>query len=73
MCVSAQADIVGGSLVVTIGVDAYRHSQGRRSHLSLATLPVLPVVHQLAEAFVWWGVEGHVPQVVGRVALGSTC
>jgi hypothetical protein len=35
----------------------------------LATLPVLLGVHQLVEAFVWWGVEGHVPQVVGRGAL----
>ena len=69
MCFSAPADIVGGTLVAAIGVDAYRHLRGRSSHLLLATLPVLLGVHQLVEAFVWWGVEGHVPQAVGRVAL----
>ena len=25
--------------------------------------------HQLDEAFVWWGLDGHVPHTVGRVAL----
>jgi hypothetical protein len=69
VCFSASADIVGGTLVTAIGVDAYRHLRGRRSHLLLATLPLLLGVHQLVEAFVWWGVEGHVPQIVGRVAL----
>ena len=69
MCFSAQADIVGGTLVAAIGVDAYRHLRGRSSHLLLATLPVLLGVHQLVEAFVWWGVDGHVPRAVGRVAL----
>ena len=69
MCLSAQADIVGGTLVAAIGIDAYRHLRGRSSHLLLATLPVLLGVHQLVEAFVWWGVEGHVPQMVGRIAL----
>jgi hypothetical protein len=69
VCFSAQADIVGGTLVAAIGVDAYRHLRGRSSHFLLATLPVLLGVHQLVEAFVWWGVDGHVPQAVGRVAL----
>jgi hypothetical protein len=69
VCFSAQADIVGGTLVAAIGVDAHRHLRGRSSHLLLATLPVLLGVHQLVEAFVWWGVDGHVPQSVGRVAL----
>jgi hypothetical protein len=69
VCFSAQADIVGGTLVTAIGVDAWRHLQGRSSHLLLATLPVLLGAHQLVEAFVWWGVEGHVPQSVGTVAL----
>ena len=69
MCFSAQADLVGGTLVTAIGVDAYRHLRGRSSHLLLATLPLLLGVHQLVEAFVWWGVDGRVPQAAGRVAL----
>lgn len=56
--------MVGG-----IGVDAFRHLRGRNNHLLLAGLPLLLGAHQLDEAFVWWGVEGHVPHTVGRVAL----
>ena len=69
VCFSAQADIVGGVVVGAIGVDAYRHLRGRSSHLLLATLPLLLGAHQLVEAFVWWGVQGEVPHVVGRIAL----
>jgi hypothetical protein len=69
VCFSAPADVVGGALVTAIGVDACRHLKGRNSHLLLATLPLLLGAHQLDEAFVWWGVEGHVPHEVGRVAL----
>jgi hypothetical protein len=69
VCFSAQADVVGGAVVVAIGVDACRHLRGRNDHLLLATLPLLLGVHQLDEAFVWWGVEGHVPHAVGRAAL----
>ncbi len=69
VCFSAQADVVGGVIVVAIGVDAFRHLRGRSSHLLLATLPVLLGAHQLVEAFVWWGLQGQVPHAVGRVAL----
>jgi hypothetical protein len=69
MCFSAQADVVGGIVVGAIGVDACRHLRGRNDHLLLAALPVLLGVHQLDEAFVWWGVERRVPHDVGRVAL----
>jgi hypothetical protein len=69
MCFSAQADVAGGIVVGAIGVDACRHLRGRNDHLLLAALPLLLGVHQLDEAFVWWGVEGRVPHDVGRVAL----
>src|SRR3982074_3773992 len=52
-----------------IGVDACRNLRGRSSHLLLATLPLLLGVHQLIEAFVWWGLQGQVSWDVGRVAL----
>ena len=60
---------MGGLVVGAIGVDACRHIRGRDTHLLLAGLPLLLGVHQLDEAFVWWGLEGHVPHDVGRVAL----
>lgn len=56
-------------MVGAIGVDAFRHLRGRSNHLLLAGLPLLLGVHQLVEAFVWWGIEGQVPHDVGRVAL----
>jgi Family of unknown function (DUF6629) len=69
VCFAPQADVVGGLVVGAIGVDAFRHLRGRNSHLLLAGLPLLLGAHQLDEAFVWWGLEGHVPHEVGRVAL----
>src|SRR6185369_2125571 len=69
VCFSPQADLVGGVAITAIGIDACRHLRGRRSHLLLATLPLLLGIHQLIETFVWWGVEGAVPAAVGSVAL----
>ena len=56
-------------MIGAIGVDAVRHVHDRRDHLALAALPLLLGFHQLDEAFVWWGLQGHVPAAVGRVAL----
>jgi nitric oxide reductase large subunit len=35
----------------------------------LATLPLLLGAHQIIEAFVWFGLQGHEPHDVERVAL----
>ena len=35
----------------------------------VAALPLLFGVHQITEAFVWWGLEGHVSQTVERFAM----
>jgi Family of unknown function (DUF6629) len=69
MCFSPQADLVGGLAISAIGVDVIRHVHQRRDHMAIAALPLLLGAHQLDEAFVWWGQEGHVPSAVGRVAL----
>lgn len=55
-------------MVTAIGVDVLAHVRGRRKHMALAALPMLLGVHQLVEAFVWWGLQGHVDAGVGRVA-----
>ena len=68
MCFSPQADLVGGIVLSGIGLDVARHVHGRRDHLALAALPLLLAAHQLDEAFVWWGLQGHVSADVGRVA-----
>ena len=68
MCFSAQADLVGGVVVGAIGVDVLRHLAGRRRDLGLAVLPLLFGLHQLVEAFVWWGLQGHVSERIGTIA-----
>jgi hypothetical protein len=69
VCFSPEGDLVGGIVVTAIGVDACRHLRGRHDHIFLATLPLLLGFHQIDEAFVWWGLQGVVPQGVGRVAM----
>ena len=46
-----------------------RHVDHRPGHVALASLPLILGVHQVIEAFVWWGLQGEVPHEVGRVAL----
>ena len=68
MCFSAAADVVGGVVIGAIGVDVLRHVDGRRRYALLAVLPLLLALHQLDEAFVWWGLQGHVPSTLGHIA-----
>ncbi len=60
---------MGGIVVTAIGVDAVRHLRHRHDHLALAALPLLLGFHQIDEAFVWWSLQGVVPQQLGRVAM----
>ena len=69
MCFSAQADLVGGVVLAAIGFDAVRHVHDQRDHLAFAALPLLLAAHQLDETFVWWGLQGHVNEHVGQVAM----
>jgi hypothetical protein len=68
MCFSAQADLIGGVVIAAIGIDALRHVGDRRDYLPLAALPLMFAAHQLMEAFVWWGLQGHVSETVGEIA-----
>lgn len=69
MCFSPQADLVGGAVITALGIDACRHLEGRRDHLLLASLPIVLGAHQLVEAVVWWGLQGHVSHAIERIAL----
>jgi uncharacterized protein DUF6629 len=69
MCFSPQADLVGGIVVTGIGVDVLLHRDGRNTHIALCALPVLLGFHQFVEAFVWWGLQGHVGAGAGRAAM----
>jgi hypothetical protein len=68
MCFAPEADAVAGVIIVAVGVDALRHV-GSPKQIPLAALPLLFGLHQLAEAFVWLGLQGHVSESVGRVAI----
>ena len=68
MCFSADADVVAGLAVTTVGVDAVRqvHRPGERA---LGMLPVLLGAHLLVEAVVWWAETGEVAAATGSLAL----
>ena len=67
MCFSPDADLAAGVVVTVIGVDAIRRARTPKE-LPLAALPLLFGIHQLVEAFVWWGLAGTVPSRVGDAA-----
>lgn len=68
MCFSAEMDVVAGLVIGSVGVDALRHVR-RPKDLPLASLPLAFGVHQLTEAFVWWGLKGDVAPSTGRAAV----
>jgi len=69
VCFSPEGDLVGGLVVTTIGVDACRHLRGRNNYLLLAATPLVLGAHQIDESLVWWGLQGHVPHLAGRIAM----
>lgn len=69
MCWSAGADLVAGGTVSALGVLALTRVR-RPRELPLAALPLVLGVHQLVEAFVWWGEQGQLG--AGSAALART-
>jgi hypothetical protein len=69
MCFSPTGDLVGGSVVVAIGIDACLHVRGRPEYLAVAALPIVLGLHQIDETFVWWWLQGHVSQSIGHAAM----
>jgi hypothetical protein len=69
MCFSPTGDLVGGSVVVAIGIDACLHVKGRPEYLAVAALPIVLGLHQIDETFVWWWLQGHVSQLTGHIAM----
>lgn len=67
MCWSASADLAVGGIVALVGVAALAGVRHPRQ-LLLAALPLLLGVHQLIEAAVWWGWEGHLGPTASGVA-----
>lgn len=68
MCFSAEADLCTGVVVGVVGIDALRHV--RKPHqIALAATPLLFSVHEIDEAFVWWGLHGQVSWPVEHAAI----
>jgi hypothetical protein len=69
VCFSPEGDLAGGLVVTAIGIDACRHLRGRSNYLLLAATPLVLGAHQIDESLVWWGLQGHVPHLAGRIAM----
>jgi hypothetical protein len=69
VCFSPEGDLAGGLVVTAIGIDACRHLRGRNNYLILAVTPLVLGAHQIDESLVWWGLQGHVPHLAGRIAM----
>lgn len=64
MCFSPEMDVAAAVAIGVVAVDAIRQVR-RRADLLLAALPALFALHQLIEAFVWWGLQGEVSDAIG--------
>jgi hypothetical protein len=68
VCFSPEADLITGTLVSAVGVDALRHVR-RPQQIALAATPLLLGVHELDESFVWWGLRGQLPASSTQAAI----
>jgi hypothetical protein len=68
MCFSAEADFVGGAVVGVVGVATLVEARTKRE-LPLAALPLAFALHQIAEGFVWLGLENKIPRASADLAL----
>jgi len=67
VCFSPEVDLAAGLVIGAVGLDALRHVR-RPSERMLAAVPLVFAAHQLIEAFVWWGLQGKVPDALGHGA-----
>jgi hypothetical protein len=68
VCFAPEADAAVGVFVVAVGIDTLRHVDEPKQ-IPLAALPLLFGLHQLSEAFVWWGLQRHVAHDMERIAV----
>lgn len=69
MCFSLEADLVAGAALLPVAVAVVSLREVRRvREVPFAALPLLFALHQLVEAVIWAGVEGHVSAGVQQAA-----
>ncbi len=67
MCLSPEVDVIAGTALTGIGVATLLQVRRKRD-LVIASLPLGFGIHQLTEAFVWWGLRGQVSPGIGDAA-----
>jgi len=67
MCFSPEVDLIGGAAIAAVGIDTLRHVE-HSSERPLAVLPIVFGLHQVTEAFVWWGIDDRIPGQLGDIA-----
>lgn len=67
MCFSPEMDVAAAVVVGVVAVDTLRRVRNP-TEIALAALPAVFAVHQLIEAFVWWGLQGKVSAALGDAA-----
>lgn len=67
MCLSPEVDVIAGAAITGIGVATLLQVREKRD-LIIGALPLGFGLHQLNEAFVWWGLRGQVSSGVGDAA-----
>jgi hypothetical protein len=68
VCFSPEADFVSGAVIGVVGVATLTKARSPRE-VPLAALPLAFAVHQVAEGFVWLGLQGRVSGSLGDFAL----
>lgn len=67
MCFSPEVDVIVGSAITVVAIDALRHAPNRRS-LPLALLPAAFAIHTFQSALVWCGFSNLVPLWLSNAA-----
>jgi Family of unknown function (DUF6629) len=68
VCFSPEVDFVSGAVIGAVGIVTLTKVEHPRE-IPLAALPLAFAVHQVAEGFVWLGLQGRVPRSLGEFAL----
>jgi len=63
VCFSPEMDLAAAVVIGVVAVDTLRQTH-RRAEIGLAVLPAVFAIHQLTEAFVWWGLQGQMSDAI---------
>lgn len=67
MCFSPEMDLAAAVVIGVVAVDTLRQTR-RPAEIGLAALPAVFAIHQLTEAFVWWGLQDQMSDAITTAA-----